>query len=53
MRARRLARWLAGLVAVAAFGVAAILGITAANADVTAEPTPAEGGQTHQGDAWD
>lgn len=39
MRLRRLARWTAGLVAAAAFGVAAILGVSAANADETDTPT--------------
>jgi hypothetical protein len=39
MRARRLALWATGLVAAAAFGVAAIFGITAASAGETADPS--------------
>lgn len=53
MRVRRLARWTTGLVAAAAFGAAAILGVTAASADEIGEPTPAEDARTGNADSWD
>lgn len=52
MRVRRVARWLAGLVAVTAFGVASVLGINAASADETTDP-PASNGVGVESDHWD
>lgn len=52
MRVRRMGRWVAGLVAVAAFGVAAAVSASTASAEV-AEQTSVPGSQTTYGDAWD